>query len=243
MIVSSGAPSASAAAASAPSARSRRARRGSRAAAGTRRAAGAGSSEPLEVVLAEQPVAALRAARESAAPRPRGSGPSRSRCRGTRRQPPHDLADAKRSLAALWVRCRGRHAMNVIRYLPICSSSPASSTPLSIRRRLTKVPFSDPESSTTSCPSRSTQDRVVARHGDVVEEDLAVGRAPDPRARPRRLEALPGPAAALAHDEGGAFVPDDRVVLEVADLLGRERLRRLDGRCRPPASSAPQRAQ
>ena len=39
--------------------------------------------EPLDVVLAEEPVAALRPPRRRGAPGPRGSGSSRSRCRGT----------------------------------------------------------------------------------------------------------------------------------------------------------------
>ena len=97
--------------------------------AGTRRAAAAGSSEPLEVGLAEQAVAAPRALRRRAAPRPPGTGSSRSRCPGTPRQPPHDLADAKEPLTArscgVHQLRRARHAMNVMRYLPTCSSSPS----------------------------------------------------------------------------------------------------------------------
>ena len=40
--------------------------------------------EPLDVVLAEEPVATLRRVAARAGPDPRGSGSSRSRCRGTR---------------------------------------------------------------------------------------------------------------------------------------------------------------
>ena len=40
--------------------------------------------QPLDVVLAEEPVAALRSGAARAGPGPRGSGSSRSRCRGTR---------------------------------------------------------------------------------------------------------------------------------------------------------------
>ena len=42
--------------------------------------------------------------------------------------------------------------MNVIRYLPTWSSSPSSSGALSIRLRFTKVPFSEPWSSTVNVP-------------------------------------------------------------------------------------------
>src|SRR5690348_3339130 len=72
--------------------------------------------------------------------------------------------------------------------------------------------------------------RVVAGDGDVVEEDLAVGRAADARPVAARPEALPRPAAARAHDERRPFEALDRVARELADLLGRERLRRLDVR-------------
>ena len=71
---------------------------------------------------------------------------------------------------------------------------------------------------------------MVPGDGDVVEEDLAVGRAADARALAGRLEALPRPAAACADDERRALDPEVVVVLGVADLLRRERLGRLDGR-------------
>src|SRR5919202_795667 len=47
------------------------------------------------------------------------------------------------------------------------------------------------------------QDRVLARDGDVVEEDLAVGGAADRRAVALGMEGLPRPAAARADDERG----------------------------------------
>ena len=64
-----------------------------------------------------------------------------------------DLADAQETLALrlllrLLLPRRARHAMKVILYLPICSSSPSASGARSIRFRLTKVPFSEPWSST-----------------------------------------------------------------------------------------------
>ena len=42
---------------------------------------------------------------------------------------------------------------------------------------------------------------VAARDGDVVEENVAFGRAADQRALGRGKEALPRPAAAGANDE------------------------------------------
>src|SRR5262249_20224998 len=55
------------------------------------------------------------------------------------------------------------------------------------------------------------------------------GRAADARAVAGRPEALPRPAAARPDDERRPFEPEV-LVLERADLLGREALRRLD-RC------------
>src|SRR5215213_8395240 len=72
---------------------------------------------------------------------------------------------------------------------------------------------------------------VVAGDGDVVEEDVAVGRAADTGAARARPERLAGAAAARAHDERR---PLETLALDrlgqVADLLGRQRLRRLDRR-------------
>src|SRR5581483_36062 len=103
----------------------------------------------LEVVLAEEPVAPLRAARRN---EPLVLEVAHLRDRDVRElgaEPAHDLADPERTLATLGTRRGGGHAMNVIRYLPICSSSPADSTAVSMRRRFTNVPFSEPWSSTT----------------------------------------------------------------------------------------------
>src|SRR5204863_1234891 len=111
----------------------------------------------LEVALAEQPVAALRAARrqeplvlEVADLGDRDVGELAA-------QPPDDLADAEQALARrmLLVRRRLRHAMNVIRYFPTCSSSPSSSVTRSMRLRFTNVPFSEPWSSTAKWPFSS----------------------------------------------------------------------------------------
>ena len=95
--------------------------------------------------------------------------------------------------------------MKVIRYLPIWTSSPLSSChaldAVAVdERAVQRALVLDGE-----LPVRLDQDRVVPRHGDVVEEDLAVGRAPDPRARPDGPERLPRPAAAGAHHERRAL--------------------------------------
>src|SRR5207247_11200820 len=51
------------------------------------------------------------------------------------------------------------------------------------------------------------QHRVAARDGDVVQKDLAFGRAADPRALAGRAEALARAAAAGPHDEGRPLAP------------------------------------
>ena len=96
----------------------------------------------------------------------------------------------------------GRHRRrNVIRYLPIWTSSSSSSTALSIRRLFTNVPLRLPRSRIVKTLALAGQLRVPARDRDVVEEDVALGRAADEGAVADRLEALAGPAAARADDE------------------------------------------
>src|SRR4051812_38963975 len=70
---------------------------------------------------------------------------------------------------------------------------------------------------------------VVARDGDVVEEDLALRRPPDACALAARTEALPRPAAAGPDDERRALEAFDRIARELAYLLRGEGLRRFDG--------------
>ena len=96
----------------------------------------------------------------------------------------------------------GRHRRrNVIRYLPIWTSSSSSSTLLSIRRLLTNVPLRLPRSRIVNTFAVADELGVPARDRDVVEEDVALGRAADQRPVADRLEALPRPAAAGADDE------------------------------------------
>src|SRR5829696_9042915 len=74
------------------------------------------------------------------------------------------------------------------------------------------------------------EQRVVARHRDIVEEDVAVGGASDAGAVAARPECLAGAAAARADDERGPLEAVDGALGEVADVVGRQRLRRLDRR-------------
>src|SRR5438067_633769 len=67
---------------------------------------------------------------------------------------------------------------------------------------------------------------VVARDGDVVEEDLALRRPPDACALAARAEALPRPAAAGPDDERRALEPFDGIARELADILRGKGLRR-----------------
>ena len=65
---------------------------------------------------------------------------------------------------------------------------------------------------------------VLARDGDVVEEHVALGRAPDQRPLAGGEEALPRPAAARADDERRALAAEvlQRRRRILGDLLGRE---------------------
>src|SRR5438105_7338390 len=63
------------------------------------------------------------------------------------------------------------------------------------------------------------EDGVVARDGDIVEEDLAVGGAADARAIGARSKALPRSAAAGAHDERRRLEPLDALPRALADPL------------------------
>src|SRR5262249_50884036 len=112
--------------------------------------------EPREVVLAEQAVAARRPFGADETLVLEGTG-LRDRDVGKLVAEASDaLADPDRPLALGTVR-RGAHlSMKVSRYLPIWSSSPFVSSALSIRRRLTKVPLSEPWSSTENVPPSST---------------------------------------------------------------------------------------
>src|SRR5262249_53620503 len=91
-------------------------------------------------------------------------------------------------------------------------------------------------------PVALAQDRVLPRHRHVVEEDAAVGRAPDGRLA-LESEHLSRAAAARPDDERGAL---DAEVLErlgrLLALLRRERLRRLGPALLPDEQGAAARA-
>src|SRR6185437_321513 len=110
--------------------------------------------EPVDVLLREQPVAALRPLRRQQALifeipnlRDRDVGE-------VRLQAPADRADREQPGAGGGG--RGHRLRKVRRYLPIWSSSPSSSSADSTRFRFTNVPFRLPWSSTSQRPSRCT---------------------------------------------------------------------------------------
>src|SRR5439155_20954321 len=110
--------------------------------------------EPLHVLFAEEAIAALRASRRE---QPLVFEITDLRDRDVGEvvlQHPADRADRQQPGFR-----RGGHQRpkNVSRYLPICSSSPSSSSSDSTRLRLTKVPLRLPWSSITYAPSRSTR--------------------------------------------------------------------------------------
>src|SRR5919197_892103 len=109
--------------------------------------------QPVDVLLAEEPVAALRAPQgeealvlEVADLRDRDVGklPLEARADGADRE----QAGRGRGFGHAHIR------RNMSRYLPIWSSSPSFSSADSIRWRLRKVPFRLPKSSMTNLPSR-----------------------------------------------------------------------------------------
>ena len=175
-----------------------RAPRGSRAAAGTRHAAAAGSSSGARRRRRRRAGSRRASGAARAGPGPRGSGSSRSRCPGTRSR--SSLADrADRAQRAALPPCcavvgHGAHRWRkVSRYLPICTSSSSSSTTDSMRLRLTYVPLRLPRSRIVNLSPSATQLGVAARHRDVVEEDVALGRAADQRSAARRPKRLARP--------------------------------------------------
>src|SRR5829696_1207305 len=63
------------------------------------------------------------------------------------------------------------------------------------------------------------EQRVVARHRDIVEEDVAVGGASDAGTAAARPECLAGAAAARADDERGPLEAVDGALGEVAGVV------------------------
>src|SRR5581483_5657871 len=140
--------------------------------------------QPLEVLLAEEPVAAARALRREQALVLEEADLRDRDVRELVREAPDDLPDPEQARAA--AEGRGHRSTKVSRYLPIWSSSPFSSSWLSIRRRLTKVPFSEPWSSITNLPSRSTS---TAWLRDTVTSSRKISHSGD---RPMRVRSPRG---------------------------------------------------
>src|SRR5581483_4680558 len=92
--------------------------------------------EPFDVGRAEQPVAALCPARRQEAFVLEVPDLRDRDVRELLGQATDHLSDPEQALALL-LRSRRSHAMNVIRYLPTCSSSPSRSGARSMRWRLT----------------------------------------------------------------------------------------------------------
>jgi len=113
--------------------------------------------QALDVLLAEEPVAAAGPLRAEQALVLEEADLGDRDVRELLAQAAHDLADAEGALAPRGVCRRAHRSTKIILYLPIWSSSPPSRRVLSMRRRLTNVPFSDPWSSAKKLPSRSTR--------------------------------------------------------------------------------------
>src|SRR6185437_16928171 len=111
--------------------------------------------EPLDVVLAEQPVAALRPLQRQQALVLEIPDLRDRDVRELRLQPAADVADREELLPG-GCGCGHQCRRNVSRYLPIWISSPSSSSAVSTRRRLTNVPLRLPRSSIRHCPSALT---------------------------------------------------------------------------------------
>ena len=89
-------------------------------------------------------------------------------------------------------------------------------------------------------PSRSHEQRVVARDGDVVEEDVAVGRAADRRALPLEREVSPARPPPERTTSAGPSIPiSSSGAVVLVDLLGRVGHASCRRRPRPRTRSAP----
>ena len=116
--------------------------------------------------------------------------------------------------------------MNVIRYLPICSSSP------SVERRVVD-PLAVDEGPVERSLILDVVLAVLARSStawlrDTVTSSRKISQSGERpiRVRSPRLEALPRPAAARAHDERRPFQAEVLMLEVVPDFLRREGLRR-----------------
>src|SRR5581483_3736536 len=111
--------------------------------------------QPVDVLLGEEPVPALRPLRRQEALILEVADLRDRDVRELRLQPAADGADREQPLTA-WGGRGHQRVRKVSRYLPICSSSPSESSAVSTRLRFTNVPFRLPSSSTSQRPSRCT---------------------------------------------------------------------------------------
>ena len=201
---------------------------GSRAAAGTRRAAAAGSSRSRSTSSSRTAGSRPGCAAASAAPGPRGSGSSRSRCPGTRRcEPPAHRADREQRWRA-GAASRGHLRRNVIRYLPICTSSPSSSPalldPLAVHEGAVQAALVLDREAAVLAMSTAWRRETVTSSRKMSQS----GERPIVVRSPCGWKCLARAAAARADDERRPVDAELRRELGLlADLLGGERLRRL----------------
>ena len=143
-----------------------------------------------------------RVRRGGADPDPRGSGSSRSRCRGTRRaaaRRPRRSCAAAGSCAVGWVVVlmeQERHSVLADLHLVVGGEIDALD-PVPVDER----PVEAPEVADREGVVLVDDLGVPPRDGDVVEEDVAVRRAADEGAQPADLEALARHPSTRPHDE------------------------------------------
>src|SRR5215208_748885 len=80
-------------------------------------------------------------------------------------------------------------------------------------------PVQGPEVVDVDAVAAPYKQRVVAGHGHVVEEDLGLGAAPDPRLVATDEKRLPCPATAGPDDERGVIAPD-RLRIDSLEIAG-----------------------
>src|SRR6266545_4519562 len=178
----------------------------------------------VELVLLLVEAACASASR---APRPRGSGSSRSRCPGTRAS---GARRPRRSSAAARGRVRASRSSEerqpVLADLQLVAvGERAGVDAAAVEKRAVEAA----EVFDQQVAVLALDHRVPARDGHVVEEDVAVRRAADRRPVARERERLPRAAAAAPHDERRPLDADllERGLPFLERLVGDEAHRRL----------------
>ena len=166
----------------------------------------------------------------SAAPDPRGSGSSRSRCPGTLLERAAHGADREAALVR-WGPACAHPRKNVSRYLPICTSSPSSSAAVVDARAVHEGAVQaalvlDREARRPRSISTAWRRETVTSSRKMSQS----GERPIDRAPPRRHEVLARAAAAGADDERRPLDGDVRE-------LRRRRRRTAPRRCTSASTS------